>query len=250
MSRYRAAFVHFLICMAVAGGVFGLVVFVWYPPPLFSASGGQALLVILIGVDVALGPLLTLIVFRAGKPSLRFDLACIAALQTVALLYGLHTVFVARPAYLVFVIDRFEVVTAAQIPPEEQEKATESAFRHSPLWGYRTVAAVLPVDPSERERILFASVAGTGADIQHFPQHYRLYDEQTALVALKRAHQVATLRSRHPLQSASLDRWLKQAGLDENNIVLLPVATRSEGLVAVLDRVSGQVLRLAPFTLW
>ena len=145
---------------------------------------------------------------------------------------------------------RFEVVTAAQIPPEEQEKATESAFRHSPLWGYRTVAAVLPVDPSERERILFASVAGTGADIQHFPQHYRLYDEQTALVALKRAHQVATLRSRHPLQSASLDRWLKQAGLDENNIVLLPVATRSEGLVAVLDRGSGRLLRLAPFTLW
>jgi hypothetical protein len=40
------------------------------------------------GRDLALGPLLTLIVFEPGKPSLKFDLSCIVLLQLGALLYG------------------------------------------------------------------------------------------------------------------------------------------------------------------
>ena len=51
---------------------------VWYPQPYFAAMGGATLILLLIGVDVVIGPLITLIVFDPKKKSLRFDLAVIA----------------------------------------------------------------------------------------------------------------------------------------------------------------------------
>jgi hypothetical protein len=41
----------------------------------FEAAGGDRLIFILAAVDVTLGPLITLIIFKAGKKGLKFDLA-------------------------------------------------------------------------------------------------------------------------------------------------------------------------------
>ena len=61
---------------------------VWYPTPYFAIDGGWQVLRILAGVDVVLGPLLTFIVFKIGKPSLKFDMSCIILMQIGALIYG------------------------------------------------------------------------------------------------------------------------------------------------------------------
>jgi hypothetical protein len=62
-----------------------LMLAVWYPQHYFAAMGGTTLILLLIGVDVVIGPLITLIVFDPKKKSLRFDLAVIAVLQLGAL---------------------------------------------------------------------------------------------------------------------------------------------------------------------
>src|SRR4249919_365709 len=113
MSRWQASGLHLIISAAIAGAVIALMLSLWYPGPLFEAAGGNDLLVILIGVDVVVGPLITLVIFRSGKPGLKFDLSVIAALQIAALLYGMHAVFLARPAFIVFVRDQFQVASAA-----------------------------------------------------------------------------------------------------------------------------------------
>ena len=92
MSRWRAAGIHLLISIAIAGAVLALMLGLWYGPTLFQAMGGAGLALILIGVDVVLGPALTLVVFRSGKRGLKFDLTAIALLQVVALLYGCYVV--------------------------------------------------------------------------------------------------------------------------------------------------------------
>src|SRR5262245_21130730 len=129
MTRWRAAALHLLICLAIAAGVLALMLTVWYPPPLFEAMGGIELALIVISVDVVLGPALTLIVFRAGKRGLRFDLAAIAVLQLGALLYGCHIVSLARPAYIVFVKDQFQIATAAQLSDQRLAAAKHAEFR-------------------------------------------------------------------------------------------------------------------------
>src|SRR5688572_1629501 len=108
MNRYRAAATHFALSVLVVGTVFLLVYFLWFPGPLFRGAGGRDLFLVLAMVDVTLGPLITLLIFRPGKRGLKFDLAVIALIQVAALAYGTHVVFEARPVWTVFLKDRFD----------------------------------------------------------------------------------------------------------------------------------------------
>ena len=78
---------------------------------------------------MALGPLLTLVVFKSGKRGMKFDLAVIGLVQLAALIYGAHIVFLARPAFIVFVKDRFEMVAVVDLDPAEVAKAKVPEFR-------------------------------------------------------------------------------------------------------------------------
>lgn len=91
MPRTKAVLIHLGLSSALALGVTSLLVFGWYPWPYFMALGGLMLVALIVGVDVVLGPLLTFIVFKPGKKSLKFDLTVIALVQAAALGYGLWT---------------------------------------------------------------------------------------------------------------------------------------------------------------
>ena len=102
-SRLRAGAIHFLISVSVAV-VAGLAVFgLWYPYPYWEISGGRELFMILIAVDLIIGPLLTILIFDRTKikRELIADISIIGVLQFAALTYGVWSVFVARPVHLV-----------------------------------------------------------------------------------------------------------------------------------------------------
>ena len=112
LNRWKASALHLAISAVIATTVVALMLALWYPQHYFAAMGGATLVLLLIGIDVVVGPLFTLIVYDPKKKNLRFDLAVIAALQLAALAYGCSIMFNARPVYSVFVVDRFEVVAA------------------------------------------------------------------------------------------------------------------------------------------
>src|SRR5882762_3071798 len=102
--RLRAAATH-LLASAVVAGIASLVVFkLWYPSPFSTVAGGSALFLILISVDVTLGPALTAVIASPGKPQTEFirDLAVIVVVQFSAFAYGLYTMALARPVALAF----------------------------------------------------------------------------------------------------------------------------------------------------
>ena len=110
MSRWKAFAIHLAISAFVAL-VFLLVCrFYWFDGPLFAVMGGLGLLSILIPVDVILGPVLTLLVFKAGKPKLKLDLSLIAFIQLAALIYGAVIMVQARPLYVVLYHEELRVV--------------------------------------------------------------------------------------------------------------------------------------------
>ena len=247
MSRWKAVSVHLGISAAVACAVLGGMLAAWYPPPFFEAAGGSHLLFILVGVDVTLGPAITLIIFDLGKKSLKelkFDLAAIATLQLAALLYGGYVMFQARPVYIVFVKDRFELATAADIDPEELAKVTRPEFRSLPLTGPRLVGARPPTDEKERERILFASVFG-GTDLHSFPQYYVSYEEIAAEAAAK-GLTLAQARAVEPEGAAAVADHLAAEGRSEGEVRYLLVRARRTWLAAVVDAKSGAVLAFLP----
>ncbi|HSS27048.1 MAG TPA: hypothetical protein VLL50_03790, partial [Usitatibacter sp.] len=111
-----ASLAHIALSALIAFAVFLPIYFVWYPDVLFESAGGKDLFFLIVGVDVTLGPLITLVIFRPGKRGLLFDLVVIALLQTAALAYGVSVLFEARPAYIAYVKDRYEIVRANSFP--------------------------------------------------------------------------------------------------------------------------------------
>ena len=240
-SRWQAAGAHLLICIAIAAGVVTLMLALWYPRPLFEAAGGNNLLLIVVGVDVVLGPLLTLIVFKSGKPGMNFDLAVIGVVQLAALAYGGYVVALARPAFIVFVKDRFEIATAAELDPAELAAAKYPEFRAPPWGGPLLAAADLPVDPAERKKLVEAALAGM--DLQQFPRYWVPY-AQRAREVLASADTVARLRANEPVTAKAVDEWLASSGTKEDAVRVLLLRTRFAWVAVLVDPKTARPVKM------
>ena len=241
VTRWKASGLHLLISIAVAVAVLALMLAVWYPGPLFEAAGGNDLLFILVGVDVVVGPLITLVIFRSGKPGLKFDLAVIGVLQIAALAYGMHAVALARPAFIVFVRDQFQVASVAQLDPEELAKAKYPEFRQPPLDGPQLAFAVLPTDPGELRQ--FALVGLAGHDLQEFPRLFVPYAERTAEV-LARSWTLAQVREKEPQPAKVIDAWLAQSGTKEADVRYVRMRARRAWLAVLIDARTAQPVKM------
>ena len=247
MSRWKAASIHLSISITVGVLVFALLFFVWFPQPYFDAAGGQELILVLLGVDLVLGPLLTLVLFKSGKKGMVFDLCMIAIVQTSSLVYGLHVITLARPVFIVAAVDRFNVVAANDLDPADLAKASDPKFRSLSWTGPRLVAARLPTDPEKSTALMNSGVAGK--DIEKFPEYYVPYgDEAHALLA--RAKPIEPLRQSSPSAAAAVDAWLSKHQRSNDSVAWLPIVARRDSLTMLLDAKSGAVLDALPLNPW
>jgi hypothetical protein len=237
VTRWQASGVHLLISAAIAAGALALMLLVWYPHPLFVAAGGNDLLFLLVGVDVVIGPLITLIIFKAGQRGLKFDLVAIGVLQLAALVYGVGIVYLARPAFIVFVKDRFEVVTAVELRPQNLAEAKEPRFSKPPVTGPVWVYAEFPADPKERQRLV--ELALSGLDLQHFPRFYRDYASGLDRI-LARAQPIERLRLADPKAAKAVDAWLAESGTPADSVRYLDLRAPRYWVGVLLDARTGE----------
>jgi hypothetical protein len=82
-DRFKAGGIHLSASLFIAALAAALVFGVWYPYPYREISGGRELFVLLVSVDVVMGPLITFAVFNRGKPvsELKRDLAIVVLMQ-------------------------------------------------------------------------------------------------------------------------------------------------------------------------
>lgn len=108
-NRWWACAAHFAFSLLIFFGLLGVIVYLWYPGALFAAAGGWQGIRIVAGVDLVLGPLLTLIVYNLAKPRwlLYRDLAIVGAIQFSCLVAGVAIVYMERPVAVVYCLDRF-----------------------------------------------------------------------------------------------------------------------------------------------
>ena len=241
LSRWQAAGIHLLISAAIALTVLAVLLALWYPPPLFDAAGGRGLFVLLACVDVVIGPLITLIVFRSGKPGLPFDLATIAFFQAAALAYGCQVAHQARPAFIVFVQDRFELATAADLEPAELARAKYPEFSKPPSGGPLLAATDWPADWAERQKLLEAALGG--ADLHHFPRYYVRYAEHRSEV-LARAQPLARVRELEPQAARLIDEYLARNGRKESEVLYVPLRTRRAWIAVLIDAATAEPVKM------
>ena len=209
-----------------------------------SLRSVQLLLLVTV-CDVVLGPALTFVAFRPGKKGLKFDLVVIAMLQLGALGYGVHTVFIARPVFTVFAVDRFELVSEADIEPEQLAKAS-SAYRELSVTGPRLVAAELPADAGERSTLLMAA-ATQGIDLKHLPQHYRDFDT-VRLKGLAKSMPVERLREYN--EPARVEAVMSDLGRTPQSMRYYPLRGVKRDLTVFVDATTGRILRIANLAPW
>lgn len=111
-NRYQAFAVHMAISLVIFFILLICITQYWYPGILFDTGNGWKAIGMIVGIDLILGPLLTLIVFNHNKNSLKFDLSIIALIQTAALIYGTWTIHQTRPIALAFINSSFITIFA------------------------------------------------------------------------------------------------------------------------------------------
>jgi len=245
MPRLKAAGIHFLIsAVAVALVIVGSL-YLWYPGLQAYAAGLVTLLTILVLVDVILGPALTLVVFKPRKKSLKFDLGVIASIQLAALIFGVVSIYQARPVYFAFVIDRFETVAAADLEASSLKEALPE-YQQLIGGGPRWVGVQLPSDQNERDNILMAdALHGTGPEL--IPRLYRPVSEVME-AALLRARPLGDLKQFNPEDSEKSKIAPHQSASGE--IVYFPLAGRDRDLTVLVEKQTGDIIEVVDLRPW
>jgi len=247
MSRWKAAAIHLGISFTISIALGVLLLGVWYPPPYFHAAGADELMLLLVGIDIVVGPIFTLIIFRSGKRGLGFDLSVIGIVQAALFSYGMMVVLGSRPVFLVGAIDRFVLVSADEIDLDSMQKAKDPVFQKLSWSGPQLVAAVPPTDRHEKSDLLF-SAALANRDIEQMPSYYVAYDTQ-AKVIVAHAQNLEQLRKLHPAEDSLLEDFLATQ-TDISDLAWVPLTARRHDLVMIISRKSGNPLQALAIDPW
>jgi len=245
-EKLRAGLLHLVISATVVGSVLAVIFLLWYPAPFFQVVGAWAPVKVMIGVDLVLGPLMTLIVYRRNKPSLVFDLSVIALIQLGALAYGVHVVYQERPYFVVHALDRFEVLAPRDV---DFASLPDPAMGDKP-WGSPVyVVAIPPKDLAESQRLLQEVLFEGKPDIERRPGLWRAYAEARQEV-LDSAKDLEILASHYPEEAARIRRAVDETGLQREALRFLPIVGKKKDFCMLIDAHDARPVGLLALDPW
>jgi hypothetical protein len=242
-EKLRAFGLHFGVSFVVAALTALLIFGLWYPNNLASYVGGTELYGLVLLLELGLGPVMSLVIYNSAKPSRELirDYCIVGFVQLSALVYGLYVVAESRPVYLIFVKDRFEVVTAIELDKEDYAEAIVPEYAGPTWFGPERICVEYPTSPQERNHLLFSAIAGK--DVQLFPKYYRECLSGEVEAKAYSSEQLEKL-------IADSDGQFNGNALPEGNYTWLPVTHRFGAWVEVYPEASVErayFLRMNPF---
>ncbi len=244
--RLKAFALHLLVSASVLTFILGSLYLGWYRWPGWYVAGVISVVTIMVGVDIALGPLMTFVVAKATKPrrELRRDIAIIAAVQLCALVYGTLSLWHGRPLYYAFSVNDLELVQAFDLNPHEIALARQQHSAYQPHWYSlpQWIWAPLPKDAAEATRIVQSTLSG-GADVTAMPRYFRPWDQGLSDLR-QRLGPVSRALYFSPWEKQALARQMTSRGLDASQPITLSLAGRAKTLLAVFDPKTLRIVAL------
>jgi hypothetical protein len=244
--RLKAFGLHLLASATALSLILGSLYFGWYRWPGWYLADAAHVVLVMIGVDVVLGPLLTLIIARSTKPrrELARDIAMIVVVQLCALGYGTVSLWNGRPLYFAFSESLLQMVQAYDIEPGEAALGRQQNPELAPHWYSlpRWVWAPLPKDPSESSKIVTSAITG-GDDVISMPRYFKRWEEGLPDLRsqLKKVDNLPYFSKR---QKETLKERMRSAGLATDHLDTMVLIGRGHPLLAVLDPKSTNIVAI------
>jgi hypothetical protein len=162
----------------------------------------------------------------------------VGIIQLAALGYGLYNVALARPVYLVFQVNDFRAVIAADVDPNKLPEGPVG-LQSLPWTGPKTICTRQPID--DKDRMDATSMALGGQEISMRPSWWRPYEAcQAEILAL--AKPMAQLKERRPSDGHLIDEAVAKTGAAATEVLWLPLVSRqSTDWIVLLDKNTSAV---------
>jgi len=241
-ARLKFFLSHLAISFFIALIVVGVVFFIWYLSPLAKAVGVTHIFLMMLAIDVIIGPLLGLLVYKEGKKSLKMDLSIIILIQIMALGYGVYSIAQGRPAWLAYNVDRFELVRNNEILTEQI--AQVSPQYQQPSWlKPQFVGVEFAKDKKIRSDEMFAEVLG-GISIAQKPERYVPLD--------KVKNQIQQHAQNLDVLNQFNDKALVEKTLSNypQATAFVPLKANAVDMTVLINKEKGEVVKIVDLRPW
>ena len=242
--RLAALGLHLLASCFALTVILGGLYLGWYRWPGWYLADVVGVSIVLAGVDLIAGPLLTFIIASPVKPRrvLVRDVAVIVMVQLVALIYGTVSLWNGRPLYYAFSEDALSLVQAYDIENAELAMARKQNAPLLPHWYNlpRWIWAPLPQDSEESGKIVASAITG-GSDVIAMPRYYQPWE--AGLPALRtQLKKIDDLKYFSGKEKKLLAARVRAAGLAADQPNAIALTGRGRPLLAVFDRANFKIL--------
>lgn len=240
--KLKASLIHLVLSAIIISALVSLVIIFWFPSPFLGVTDFKDIALILIIIDLVLGPLLTFVVFNPNKKSLKLDLSVIASIQIMALSYGLYMLYLTHPVYITYYENSFNMITAKQAKPERaQHSELRVSKLSSPTFAYLDIA-----DTKTKDQIFNEMIDGD-VDIEARADYYKPYKNHLDTV-------LANSLDTDKIFSEDTNDNATRSFLKENNNIddfaFLPLVSSSKNAIIVLDKISGEAITTIDTNPW
>ncbi len=232
IPKLKAFAVHIGISLVIFIAILAFIIYFWYPQPFFSSDGGWQGIRIIAAVDLTLGPLLTLIVYKPKKPHLKMDLTIIGMVQAAALGWGLWVVHYERPIAAVYAEGVFSTVTANKMAILGMTAEKLKAFgERTPVWIYSN----LPDDPDKVQDIRLRAIrSGRGINLE--TEFYAPIDQTVREKLISEKFNVEAWVKDKPEFKTTYDSFVDHYKAQMDDIIFLPWNARHNRRIIALRK--------------
>ena len=242
ITRYQFLKWHLLISICISVVVVLWVFNIWYPGPLAKATDVLYIFLMLLTIDVILGPLLGFIIYKENKKSLKFDLTIIIIIQISALFYGVHSLGQGRPVWLVYNVDRFEMVRKNEIIEANISQALPP-YQNVSWLKPQFVGVQISDNIDENNKNIFEEILG-GISIAQRPERY---------VELHKVKQQIQQRAQHLEQLKQYNEpSVIKSVLEKypNANAWLPLKANAVDMVVLINKQKAEVIKIVDLRPW
>ncbi|MEB8434186.1 hypothetical protein OO007_18255 [Cocleimonas sp. KMM 6892] len=243
-SKLKAMLIHLVISLIIITTLVTGIIYFWYPLELIEITSFKEMAILIVTIDLIIGPILTFVVFNTNKKNLRFDLAVIAMLQISALSYGIYYLYQGHPVYITYAKGSFSLVNA-QLAKPENSKYPE--YQISKISKPKLAYAELPKDTLLKNQLLDESMSG-GPDLEERTDLYKPYDlniDNIIETSLDTVMLFPDLKTSH-----ETNKFVYKYGEELSDFAYLPLEGTTNDAIIVLDKKSAKYVTTINIDPW